>query len=382
MTSIGERPTTNKSRPGQIRDAVVAVLAQSREATLSISEIESGVRAIIGREVSASSVRSCLNLNEGTLVIRVDRGTYGLTTRIKSAQKPVFKHGQARLFHDDCLSWLSRQPENSIHAVVTDPPYGASEYSAKEQTKLRAGSGGLWRIPPTLDGVRRSPVPRFTTLSAAELALVSDMFTEWAQALSKVLVPGANVLVAANPLLSHIVSSALSNGGLERRGEIIRLVQTLRGGDRPKGAHEEFSDVTVMPRSQWEPWLLYRKPINGTIAENLRAWGTGGFRRISNEKPFGDVIKAPPARQKERALATHPSLKPQSFLRQVVRASLPLGTGVVLDPFSGSGSTLAAAEAVGYESIGVERDPDYVEVAKSAIPKLAKLSVKIEAPDV
>lgn len=289
---------------------------------------------------------------------------------------PEFTFKNARLFQDDCFAWLAKQEPNSFHAVVTDPPYGAAEYSAKEQTKLRAGRGGVWRIPPTLDGVTRSPVPRFTTMTNEDLAAIHAFFTEWAQALSRVLVPGANVLVAANPLVSYVVSAALAEGGLERRGEIIRLVQTLRGGDRPKGAHEEFPDVSVMPRSQWEPWLLYRKPVKGTIADNLRTWGTGGFRRISEDQPFGDVIKGPPTRSRERSVAPHPSLKPQAFLRKVVRASLPLGKGTVLDPFAGSGSTLAAASAVGYHSVGVERDPAYVNVAREAIPTLARLSVR------
>ena len=52
-----------------------------------------------------------------------------------------------------------------------------------------------------------------------------------------------------------------------------------------------------------------------------------------------------------------------------------MGTGLVLDPFAGSGSTLAAAEAVGYESVGVEQDEFFVELAREAIPKLARLSV-------
>jgi hypothetical protein len=59
----------------------------------------------------------------------------------------------------------------------------------------------------------------------------------------------------------------------------------------------------------------------------------------------------------------------------VVRAVLPLGEGVVLDPFAGSGSTLAAADAVGYASIGLERDPTYFKMAEKAIPALAKLDV-------
>lgn len=345
---------------------------------MTLAEIQDGVHSIFGRRVAASSVRSFLNLNEGDLVSRTGRGQYALTSRLASREEPTFEYQDARLFHDDCLSWLSRQAPNSVHAVVTDPPYGVSEYSAKEQTKLRSGSGGVWRIPPTLDGVQRAPVPRFTTMTGTDMTTIQVFFTEWARALNAVLVPGANVLVAASPLVSYAISSALSQGGLERRGELIRLVQTLRGGDRPKGAHAEFPDVSVMPRSQWEPWLLYRKPLSGTVAENLRMWGTGGFRRISDERPFGDVIKGPPTRSKERAIAPHPSLKPQSFLRQIVRASLPLGTGVVLDPFAGSGSTLAAAQAVGYRSIGVERDPEYVEVARHAIPALSRLSVTMD----
>jgi DNA modification methylase len=52
---------------------------------------------------------------------------------------------------------------------------------------------------------------------------------------------------------------------------------------------------------------------------------------------------------------------------------LPLGQGVVLDPFMGGGSTVAAAFAVGYASIGVENDPEFFTMAKEAIPKLAAL---------
>lgn len=293
--------------------------------------------------------------------------------------EPVLTHGRARMFHADCLEWLADQPSNSIHGVVTDPPYGLVEYSEKEQRKLRAGRGGVWRIPPAFDGHQRSPLPRFTTLTRAELERLDEMFTALAEALVRVLVPGAHVLVAANPLVSHRISTALSAGGLQRRGEVVRLVQTMRGGDRPKNAHDEFPDVSVMPRSMWEPWLLYRNPVEGTVAANLARWGTGGLRRISDDQPFGDVIRSAPTSRAERAVAAHPSLKPQAFLRQVVRAILPLGTGVVLDPFAGSGSTLAAAEAVGYDSVGVELDEVYLRVAEQALPRLAGLTVTARA---
>mgnify|MGYP006284710463 CR=1 FL=1 len=281
--------------------------------------------------------------------------------------------GGYRLFNRDCFEWMAERGADTVEAIVTDPPYGLKEYSEGQQSKLRAGRGGMWRLPPNLGGKKRSPVPRFTVLKKKDKERLGRFFREWGELAFGVLVPGGHLFLATNPLVSQIVYSALMEGGLEKRGEIVRLVQTLRGGDRPKNAHEEFPDVTVMPRSRWEPWGLFRKPLEGRVKDNLRRWGTGGLRRDSPERPFGDVIKSAPTRTKERALAPHPSLKPQDFMRRLVRAALPLGRGVVLDPFMGGGSTIAAAEWCGYESIGVERDPHYYEIAVSAVPKLLEL---------
>ena len=291
---------------------------------------------------------------------------------------PIFTFGRARLFRGDCLRWLIERPPQTIHAVVTDPPYGLVEYSPREQEKLRRRKGGVWRIPPSFDGHKRAPLPRFTTLTEADLSALDSFFYSWAKALAPVLVPGAQVVIASNPLVSYVVASAVVRAGFERRGEVVRLVMTMRGGDRPKNAHREFSGVSVMARSMWEPWLLFRKPLEGRVQDNLRKWKTGGLRRVSDKQPFGDVILSHPTRAIERAIAPHPSLKPQAFLRQLVRAVLPLGEGTVLDPFAGSGSTLAAAEAVGYRSTGIENDQHYIAMARSAIPKLASLAAAVK----
>jgi len=42
-----------------------------------------------------------------------------------------------------------------------------------------------------------------------------------------------------------------------------------------------------MPRSMWEPWILFRKPIEGRVQDNLRKWKTGGFRRPSAVSQLG-----------------------------------------------------------------------------------------------
>jgi site-specific DNA-methyltransferase (adenine-specific) len=278
----------------------------------------------------------------------------------------------------DAIQWLAELPPCSIHTVVTDPPYSLIEYDTKNHAKLRAGRGGVWRIPPSFDGVKRKPLPRFTVLSKDENTHVRSFFSAVAYGLYRALVPGGHVFIASNPLLSTTTFGAFLEAGFEKRGEVIRLVQTLRGGDRPKGAEDEFPDVSMMPRSCWEPWGIFRKPLEGTAAENLRRWGTGGLRRVAREQPFKDVILCSPTRGREKEIAPHPSLKPQRFLRQLVRASLPLGTGIVYDPFAGSGSTLAAAEAVGYRAIGTDRDPEYYTMTCRVFAALAALPVRAD----
>ena len=278
------------------------------------------------------------------------------------------------IHHADCINWLDMQPENSFEAIITDPPYGLKEYSQHEQTKLRNGNrGGIWRIPPALGGNIRSPLPRFTVLSDQDLGSLYQFFLLWGIKALRVVVPGAHMFIATNTFLSHILCAALNDAGWERRGEIVRLVQTLRGGDRPKNAEEEFSDVTVMPRSAWEPWELFRKPLEGRVQDNLRTWKTGGLHRDSPERPFTDVVHSERTPQAERDIAQHPSLKPQKFMRQLAYAVLPLGEGRILDPFMGAGSTVAAAEAVGYDSVGVEIDEHYFDVATKGIPLLTTL---------
>ena len=375
-----------KHPPGAVRDSIVRALS-ARPSGASAKEIAVAVSDTLG-ETAPSSVRSYLLLNTPRMFVRSERGVYRLRPDLFGSASeldlfdptPVasgrsFEHASVRLELGDCFEWLRSRRENSIHAFVTDPPYGLIEYSEPEKEKLRRGKGGVWRIPPSFDGARRSPLPRFTILKPGDIRALHEFFRQWGALVLRAAVPGANVLVASNPLLSHVASAALAEAGLERRGEIVRLVMTMRGGDRPKAAHEEFDGVSVMPRSMWEPWLMFRKPIEGRVQDNLRKWGTGGFRRISGEKPFGDVIPSAPTRANERNLAPHPSLKPQAFMRRLVRAVLPLGEGTVCDPFAGSGSTLAAAAAIGYQAIGVEKDAGYFDLAAQAIPRLSDLKV-------
>jgi site-specific DNA-methyltransferase (adenine-specific) len=287
--------------------------------------------------------------------------------------------GQSLLINADCLEWLRRAPEESIHAIVTDPPYGIKEYDNDQLKKRANGNGGVWRIPPSFDGHQRAPLPRFTALNDKDRERIRRFFEEWSRLVRRVLLPGAHVFIATNALIAQLLYEAVVAGGLEFRGQIIRLVRTLRGGDRPKNAEREYPNVCSLPRGCYEPWGLFRKPlpVGMTVKQCLRRFQTGGLRRTASNKPFEDVIPSERTPQRERRIAGHPSLKPQSFLRRICYAALPLGKGIILDPFAGSGSTVAAAEALGLQCIGVERSADYYKMACAAVPRLKQIEVPI-----
>lgn len=290
-------------------------------------------------------------------------------------QAASFATRNGAIVHGDAFQWLASLPADSLSGLVFDPPYSAKEYDAADMKGFDGSGGGTWRTPPAFDGLQRTPVPRFTALSQKSTAYIHDFFRDLAAAALPALRPGAHVVMASNVLLSLPVFGAMVAGGLEFRGQLIRVVSTLRGGDRPRYAEEEFSDTNTMPRGAHEPWGIFRKPLppGATVRDCLREYGTGALRRRRDGTPLADMIQSERTPQKERALAGHPNQKPQAFLREIVWSALPLGSGVLADPFMGSGSTVAAADALGYTCIGVERSAEFFDMARSAIPRLATI---------
>src|SRR5213076_2889854 len=106
-----------------------------------------------------------------------------------------------RIEQTDCFEWLRRCAAQSLHAVYTDPPYGILEFTERELAKLRAGRGGVWRLPPKVGDSQRDPLPRFTVLSDEQKQHLRDYFRDWGKLLLRALVPGGHVCVAGHPIL-------------------------------------------------------------------------------------------------------------------------------------------------------------------------------------
>ena len=146
----------------------------------------------------------------------------------------VRRIGGSILLNADCFEWLAKVPENTLHAIVTDPPYGVKEFDDHELMKRAKGKGGVWRIPPSFDGCTRAPLPRFTAHNPKEKERLRKFFEDWAALATRALRPGGHVIIATSSIVAALLYGALTKGGLEFRGQLMRTVRTLRGGDRPK----------------------------------------------------------------------------------------------------------------------------------------------------
>jgi len=140
-----------------------------------------------------------------------------------------------------------------------------------------------------------------------------------------------------------------------------------------------------------ELWTLARKPLVGTVAQNVTEYGTGGLNidgcRVGERFPanlihdgsdevvglFSDsqrffyCAKASKAeRNKGLEKNHHPTVKPVALMRYLCRMITP-PNGTVLDPFMGSGTTGVAAKVEGFDFIGIEREAEYLAISQARI---------------
>lgn len=217
------------------------------------------------------------------------------------------------------------------------------------------------------------------------------------------------------------------DGGLHHRASVTNLANW--DTDHDAVGHAITAPATVEAqfwqgwgtalKPAWEPIVLARKPLRGSVATNVLTYGTGALNidgtRVGDEVRFNppttspnayggfemcdgegstvagrwpanvvlgdDVLfdgsrffysaKASANERQERVkqaggINTHPTVKPVDLMRWLVRLVTPPG-GLVLDPFAGSGTTMVAALKEGCESVGIEREDEYVAIARARI---------------
>jgi DNA modification methylase len=324
------------------------------------------------------------------------------------------------LIHGDCLEVLRAMPDCSVDAVVTDPPYGLSFMGKKWD----------YDVP----GVE-----------------------VWAECF-RVLKPGGHLLCFAGTRTQHRMAVRIEDAGFEIRDMIAwvygsgfpKSLDVSKAIDKAAGAEREVvgnnptfrkmqenasnynlqrNEFITAPATeaakQWQGWgtalkpalepiTVARKPLIGTVAENVLQHGTGAINvdgcRVGERWPANfihdgseeatDLLGASARffycakaskRDRDEGVAGleklaggmsgrrdgsmgsitmrknhHPTVKPTDLMRYLCRLVTP-PDGTVLDPFMGSGSTGKAAVLEGFRFIGIEREEEYCEIAKARI---------------
>lgn len=176
----------------------------------------------------------------------------------------------------------------------------------------------------------------------------------------------ANVILT-DPIFDGEVPDVVG-GGAQAGGGNPRL-QTA---DASAGQYSRFFLIPKADRGDREPVLrgqLAERATEGgdLVATDLKAWPDGTLRpRVGDARPVRENV--------------HPTVKPVELMRHLVRLVTPPG-GTVLDPFLGSGTTAIAAELEGFGWLGIEREPDYVAIARARLNDTQRgLGLDVAAP--
>ena len=193
-----------------------------------------------------------------------------------AAGRPVMYGDAARwlLLHADCLALLPELPEGSVEAVVTDPPYGI-------------GFGG----------------EAWDSGSLTDAETFQHWTSAWAAEALRVLKPGGWLAAFGSPRTFHRLVAGLEDAGFEVRDQLLWLY----ANGVPK-SHHRGDGLGSALKPAYEPVLLARKPIAGTLDANLDAYGTGALQIDATRVPRPEGERGYwPA---NLALSHHPRCRP------------------------------------------------------------------------
>ena len=303
-----------------------------------------------------------------------------------------------KLYNEDCIKQMQKMIDEGVQvdSIVTDPPYGIhfmgenwdsfkSTRVTKSQLVTNLGAG-----------------MRMTTHE--ENINFQKWCNKWASLCLELLKPGGYILAFSSARTYHHLACGIESAGFQVRDQIMWLY----GSGFPKSLNigkkiDEMQGWGTALKPAHEPIVMARKPVEGTIAENVLKHGTGGINidgcRIGTEKvgarksnsegrfpanvmhdsleqEWARYFYCPKVSKNERKRGLHknihPTVKPVELMKYLCRLVTPKG-GTVLDPFMGSGSTGMATKNEGFEFIGIEKEKEYYEIAEQRINSTSPL---------
>jgi DNA modification methylase len=276
--------------------------------------------------------------------------------------------------------------ENSVDAIVTDPPYGLTTIDeAKTRAALDQWMHGDDSFVPDGKGFMNKRWDQFVPPPAV-----------WREAM-RVVKPGGYLLCFAGSRTIDLMTLSIRMGGFDikdtiewfygsgmpksmniaksidkKRGHVGDVIGTeqidtgMQGGQlhtgRPKSIETREVRALSSEAQQWEGWFTSLKPAHEPIVvarkpggEDSNAISFPPFRY----HPKATTIERPTYVSDTGEIVAHSTVKPVEVMRWCLSLCVP-PAGKVLDPFLGSGTTCEAATINGMESIGIELDKVHI----------------------
>ena len=260
------------------------------------------------------------------------RGGFAATTALGEATLPL-----GRILEGDCVEAMGRLPTASIDCIFADPPYNLQ-------------LGGDLNRP---DGSRVDAVNDAWD-KFASFKTYDDFTRAWLTEAKRVLKPNGSLWVIGSYHNIFRVGAILQDLGFWILNDIVwRKANPMPNfkGTRFTNAHETLIWASTGEKARYTFNYRTMKTLND---------------ELQMRSDWVLPICGGPERIKRNGTKAHPTQKPEALLYRVMLATTNKGD-VVLDPFFGTGTTGAVAKRLGREWIGIERETDYIEVAKERI---------------
>jgi len=242
------------------------------------------------------------------------------------------------IIEGDCIDVLSRLPDNSVDLVFADPPYN-----------LQLG-GGLTRPDQSKVNGVDDDWDRFDSFDAY------DLFThQWLTEARRVLKDNGAIWVVGSYHNIFRVGTVLQDSGFWIQNDVIWLKTNPMPnfkGTRFQNAHETL--------------IWAGKSEKSKVTFNYQA-----LKTFNDDTQMRSDWLIPLCTGKERLKGkdgkkVHPTQKPEALLKRILLATTNPGD-IVLDPFSGTGTTAAAAKMLGRQYVGIERDKTYLKASRARL---------------
>lgn len=299
------------------------------------------------------------------------------------ATKPQSSSGESDILHCDTIDGLRQIEANSIDAIISDIPYGigAEDWDvlhSNTNSALRGSSPAQERTGAIFKS-RGKPINGWSDADRAIPREYQDWCATWSSEWLRVLKPGASAIVFAGRRFAHRCAVAFEDAGFSLKDNLAWLRE--RAPHRAQRLSIVFERrKNLQAAQQWEGWRLgnlrptfepimwFTKPykVGTTIADNVLHYGVGGYNEDEFKRQNGSVDNVIRASFSSGEAGLHPTQKPVQLM-QTLAALVSSPGQIILDPFCGSGTTLIAAKNIGRRYLGIERDRNYVEIARARL---------------